>query len=563
MFSNIDLRSGYNQLRVKDLDVPKTTLQTKYGNYEFFVMDLINRIFRPYLDKFVVVFIDDILIYSQDENEHTKHLRKVLQILRDKQLYAKFSKSEFWLKKVRFLGHIVSGDEIRVDPSKISAIVEWKLPRSVTEVRSFLGLADYYRHFVKRFSMISTPMTKLMQKDVKFDWTEKCQQSFEKLKALLTEAPVLVQPEPGREFVVFSDASMNGLGCVLMQEGKVIAYASRQLKPYEKNYPTHDLELAVIVFALNIWRHHLYDERCRIFTDHKSLKYLMTQKELNLKQRMWLELIKDYDLVVDYHLGKANVVADALSKKSLFALRAMNTRMALLDDVSILTKLRASPLFLQEICEAQKEDNNLQAKRVLCESDVESDFWVNPNGCLTFRDSVCVPRNDELIRKILSEAHSGCLTVHQGSIKMCNDLRKWYWWPSMKKDISEFVSRCLIYQQVKAEHQKVLRFGWKGKVSPRFIGPYEVTERIGPVAYCLALPPKLEKIHDIFHVSMLRRYCSDPSHVIVPTEVEIQPDLTYGEVPIKILAREVKQLRNKSIALVKILWQRHGIEEAT
>ncbi|KAA3470642.1 DNA/RNA polymerases superfamily protein [Gossypium australe] len=397
LFSKIDLRSGYYQLRVEDSDVSKTALWTRYGHYEFL----------PYLDKFVVVFIDDILIYSQGENEHAKHLKTVLQILRDEQLYAKFSKSEFWLKEVIFLGHIVSGNEMRVDPSKISAIVDWKPLKNVTEVRSFLGLAGYYKRFFKRFSMIATSMTRLLQKDVRFDWTEKCQQSFERLKALLTEALILVQPELGREFVVYSDASMNGLGCVLIQEGKVIAYAFRQLKPHKKNYLTHDLELVAIVFAIKIWKHHLYGERCRIFTDHKSLKYLMTQKELNLRQRRWLELIKDYELVIDYHPRKADVVADALSRKSLFALRAMNTRMALSDDGSILAELRARPIKVTIIFKPKE-------------------FYISPDGCLMFRDRVCVPRNDELIRKILHEAHSRCLSVHRGSTNMYNDLRKWY-----------------------------------------------------------------------------------------------------------------------------------------
>ncbi len=191
MFYKIDLRSGYYQLQVKESDAPKTAFRTRYGHYEFLVMpfgltnapaifmDLINRIFRPYLDKFVVVFVDDILIYSPDEIEHVEHLRTVLQILRDNKLYAKFSKSEFWLREVGFLGHIVSGDGIKVDPSKISAIVEWKPPRNVSEVRIFLGLAGYYRQFVKGFSMIATPLTRLLQKDVKFEWTEKCQQSFD------------------------------------------------------------------------------------------------------------------------------------------------------------------------------------------------------------------------------------------------------------------------------------------------------------------------------------------------------------------------------------------------
>ncbi|KAA3451197.1 DNA/RNA polymerases superfamily protein [Gossypium australe] len=166
--------------------------------------------------------------------------------LRDKKLFAKFSKSEFWLREVGFLRHIVSMQGIRVDPSKISVIINWKPPRNVSEVRSFLGLARYYRRFVKGFSMIATPMTRLLQKYIRFEWSEKYQKSFKRLKVLLTEALVLVQPESGKEFVISSDASLNGLGCVLMQEGKVIDYASRQLKPHEKNYSAHDLELAAI-----------------------------------------------------------------------------------------------------------------------------------------------------------------------------------------------------------------------------------------------------------------------------------------------------------------------------
>ena len=297
IFSKIDLRSGYHQLRIKDVDVHKTAFRTRYGHYEFLVMpfgltnaptafmDLMNRVFRPYVDQFVVVFIDDIIVYSKDREIHDTHLRVVLETLRKEQLYAKLSKCEFWLNEVSFLGHIVLKEGIKVDPKKIEVVVEWKPPRNVTEVRSFLGLAGYYRRFVKGFSMIAAPMTKLLQKNVKFEWCEECQRSFDKLKAFLTEAPVLTQPTCGKEYVIFSDASLNGLGCVLMQEGKVVAYASRQLKPHEKNYPTHDLELAAIVFALKIWRHYLYGEKCFIYTDHKSLKYLPSQRELNLRQR--------------------------------------------------------------------------------------------------------------------------------------------------------------------------------------------------------------------------------------------------------------------------------------
>ena len=196
-------------------------------------------------------------------------MKIVLQTLREKKLYAKLSKCAFWLKEVSFLGHIVSVEGIRVDPAKIEAVVNWKPPRSVTEVRSFLGLVGYYRRFVKRFSIIASPLTKLLRKGVKFEWSDKCQNSFEQLKEMLVEAPVLMQPTLGKEYTLYSDALGIGLGCVLMQDGKVVDYASRKLKPHEQNYLTHDLELAAVVFALKIWRHYLYGEKYRIYTDHK------------------------------------------------------------------------------------------------------------------------------------------------------------------------------------------------------------------------------------------------------------------------------------------------------
>ena len=373
IFSKIDLRSGYHQLRIKDADVHKTAFRTRYGHYEFLVMpfgltnapatfmDLMNRVFRPFVDQFVVVFIDDILVYSKDHESHDINLRVVLETLRKEQLYAKLSKCEFWMNEVSFLGHIVSKEGIRVDPKKIEVVVEWKPPRNVTKVCSFLGLARYYRRFVKGYSMTAAPITRLLQKNVKYEWSEKCQRSFDKLKAFLTEAPVLTQPTCGREYVIFSDASLNGLGCVLMQEGKVVAYASRQLKSHEKNYPTHDLELAAIIFALKIWRHYLYGEKCFIYIDHKSLKYLPSQRELNLRQRRWMELIKDYDCVIDYHPGKANVVADALSRKSIRTLRALNAHLSLYDDGTVVAELIARPSLLNQVLEAQRKDEKIAA----------------------------------------------------------------------------------------------------------------------------------------------------------------------------------------------------------
>ena len=271
-----------------------------------------------------------------------------------------------------------------MDPKKIEVVVEWKPPRNVTEVRSFLGLASYYRRFVKGFSMTTAPMTRLLQKNVKFEWSEKCLVSFDKLKGFLTKAPVLTQPTYGKEYVIFSDASLNGLGCVLMQEGKVVAYGSRQLKPHEKNYPAHDLELAAIVFALKIWRHYLYGEKYFIYTDHKSLKYLPSQRELNLRQRRWMELIKDYDCVINYHPGKANIVVDTLSRNTMQTFRALNAHFLLTDDGTVVTKLIARPSLLNRVLEAQKKDEKIGAIVSQIGNGKEIEFTVNENGVFVF-----------------------------------------------------------------------------------------------------------------------------------------------------------------------------------
>ncbi|GKD32615.1 putative reverse transcriptase domain-containing protein [Tanacetum coccineum] len=327
IYSKIDLRSGYHQLRVREEDIPKTAFRTRYGHYEFQVMpfgltnapavfmDLMNRVCKPYLDKFVIVFIDDILIYSKNKQEHAEHLKLILELLKKEQLYAKFSKCEFWIPKVQFLGHVIDSQGIHVDPAKIESVKDWASPKSATEIRQFLGLAGYYRRFIEGFSKIAKPMTKLTQKKIKFDWSDKAEAAFQLIKQKLCSAPILALPEGNEDFIAYCDASIKGLGAVLMQREKVIAYASRQLKIHEKNYTTHDLELGAVVFALKIWRHYLYGTKCTVFTDHKSLQHILDQKELNMRQRCWLELLSDYDCEIRYHPGKANIMADALSRK--------------------------------------------------------------------------------------------------------------------------------------------------------------------------------------------------------------------------------------------------------
>ncbi|KAL8110921.1 hypothetical protein AgCh_026619 [Apium graveolens] len=284
-----------------------------------------------------------------------------------------------------------------------------------------MGLAGYYRRFVQDFSKIVVPLTKLTRKNEKFVWIDKCEESFQELKKRLVTAPVLVLPDEKGEFVIFSDASYKGLGCVLMQHGKVIAYASRQLKPHEQKYPTHDLELAAIVFALKIWRHYLDGEKCEIYTDHKSLKYIFTQKELNMRQRRWLELIKDYnctikELIKDFEKLEIEVQIPELGRGAMYAMSFQP---------EILEKIRC--------CQEQvmnHEKDKLTGEEVRAQKDEKRIYRVNSR--------IWIPKIVELKHEILHEAHNSRFSIHPGSTKMYKDLKGSYWWPNIKKEIAEW-----------------------------------------------------------------------------------------------------------------------------
>nr|ABA98065.2 retrotransposon protein, putative, Ty3-gypsy subclass [Oryza sativa Japonica Group] len=798
VFSKIDLRSGYHQLKIRSADIPKTAFSTCYGLYEFtvmsfgltnapaFFMNLMNKIFMEYLDQFVVVFIDDILIYSKNGEEHAEHLRLIMEKLRDHQLFAKFSKCEFWLDRVAFLGHVISSNGVKVDPSKVEAVLAWNPPKNVSEIRSFLGLAGYYRRFIEGFSKLARPMTELLKKEKKFQWSAACEDSFQEMKKRLTTAPVLTLPDIRKDFEIFCDASRQGLGCVLMQERKVVAYASRQLRPHEVNYPTHDLELAAVVHALKIWRHYLIGNRCEVYTDHKSLKYIFTQTELNMRQRRWLELIKDYDLGIHYHPGKANVVADALSRKAYCNVaqirpdqdhlcRELEKLRLTVVQSGVPASLTVHPTLESQIREAQKDDEGIKELIKRIQEKKDTNFSIDDQGTVWCGPRICVPAKKELRDLILKEAHESAYSIHPGSTKMYQDIKAYFWWAGMKRDVAEYwkweeigmdfitglprtpsgydsiwvivdrltksahfvpvkttydgkklaelymthvvcrfgcpkkiVSdrgtqftsrfwkqlhealgtdlnfstayhpqtdgqtervnqiledmlracaldfegtwdRCLPYaefsynnsyqasiqmspneamfgrkcrtplcwnevgealvfgpdilksaeEQVKLIRERLKtaqnrqknyadnrtrdlefekgdhvylrvsplrgmrRFGMSGKLAPRYIGPYLITARRGEVAYQLELPEGLADVHNVFHVSQLKKCLRVPEEQVPLGNIELEKNLTYKERPIKVLEEAERHTRRKTIKFYKVQWSNHSEDEAT
>ncbi|GJR88203.1 putative reverse transcriptase domain-containing protein [Tanacetum coccineum] len=497
VYSKIDLRSGYHQLRVRDEDIPKTAFRTRYGHYEFQVMpfgltnapavfmDLMNRVCKPYLDKFVIVFIDDILIYSRNKEEHADHLRIILELLKKEKLYAKFSKCDFWISIVQFLGHVIDSQEIYVDPAKIEAVKDWASPTTPTEIRQFLGLAGYYRRFIK--------------------------------------APILALPEGNNDFVVYYDASFQGLGAVLLQREKVIAYASRQLKPHEENYTTYDLELGAVVFALKIWRHYLYGTKCTVFTDHKSLQHILDQKELNMRQHRWLELLADYDCEIRYHPGKS----------------------------ALGTQLDMSTVYHPET-DGQNE-RTIQTLEDMLRANV-IDFGKGWERHLPLcRSPVCWAevRDVQLTGpEIIHETTKKIVQIRQ-RLQAARDRQRSY--ANVRRKPLEFQVGDRVMLKV-SPRKGVIRFGKRGKLNPRYIGPFKILKRVGPVAYTLELPEELSNVHNTFHVSNLKKCLSDESLIIPMKELRLDDKLNFVEEPIEIMDREVKQLRQSRIPIVKVRW---------
>ncbi|GJZ66131.1 putative reverse transcriptase domain-containing protein [Tanacetum coccineum] len=722
VYSKIDLRSGYHQLRVRKEDIPKTEFKTRYGHYELQVMpfgltnapavfmDLMNRVCKSYLDKFVIVFIDDILTYSKNKKEHEEHLKVILELL----------------KKVESQG-------IHVDPAKIESIKDWASPKTPTEIRHFLGLVGYFRRFIEGFSKVAKLMTKLMQKKVAFEWGDKQEATFQTLKNKLCSAPILALPQGAENFIVYCDASHKGLGAVLMQNEKVIAYASRQLKIHEKNYTTHDLELGAVVFALKIWRHYLYGTKCMVFTNHKSLQHILDQKELNMRQHRWLELLSDYDCEIRYHLGKANVVADALSRKE--RIKPLRVR-ALVMTIG----LDLPKQILNAQTEAQKPENlkNEDVCGMIRKDIPKEKLEPRADGTLCLNGRSWLPCYGDLRTVIMHESHKSKYSIHPGSRPNTKGHRVcWYnprypngsginitmdfvtklpkssqgydtiwvivdrltksaiftpmretdsmeklarmylkevvtrhgipvsiicdrdprfasnFWRSLQKTLGtsldmstayhpqtdgqsertiqtlkDMLRACVIdfgngwvrhlplvefsynnsyHASIKAapfealygrkcrspvcwaeikqriqasrDRQKsyanlklkpmefqvgdrvmlkvspwkgVVRFGKRGKLKPRYVGPFKVLEKVRSIAYKLELPQELSRVHNTFHVSNLKKcYFDEP--LAVPLEgLYVDNKLRFVEEPKEIMDREVKRLKQSRIPIVKV-----------
>ena len=451
IFSKIDLRSGYHQIRMGSGDEFKTAFRTHNGHYEFLVMpfgltnapvtfqSLMNEVFRVHLRKFILVFFDDILIYSKSSTAHYEHLRIVFKLLRIHQLVAKASKCSFGSEQVEYLGHIISKAGVATDPDKIKAILDWPLPRNLKQLRGFLGLTSYYRRFVKGYRSICKPLTQLLKKDA-FGWNSEATTAFTLLKAVMTTPPVLSLPDLGKLFVVETDASMVGVGAVLMQEGHPIAYLSKALGLKQQAMSIYEKEMLAILHTVHKWRHYLWGKHFKIRTDHVSLKYLLDQKIITPMQHQWLVKLMGYDYEIEYRQGKENVAADALSRPvshEIFAMVVSSVSSNIMAEIT--TSWQADPYLLSIIQDLQSTPDSHPHYS-----------WVN--GHLNRKGKIVVGRDLELHSKLISLYHSSTMGGHSGVTATAKRVGSLFYWKGQQKHIRQFIRECSTCQRNKHEN---------------------------------------------------------------------------------------------------------------
>jgi hypothetical protein len=428
-FSKIDLKSGYHQIRMREGDEWKTTFKTNEGLYEWLVMPfgltnapstfmrLMNEVLREFIGKFVIVYLDDILIFSKTKAEHLKHLATVMKRLQQEKLLINMRKSSFMKTELIYLGFVISADELRMDPDKVEVIKNWPSPKSIFEVRSFHGLASFYRKFIRNFSGISAPMMDTVKKRHKsFHWTEEAEKSFNLLKRKITEQPILVLPDFKKTFQVKCDASGFAIGAVLSQEDRPIAYFSEKLNEAKVKYSTYDKEFYAIIQALKKWRHYLVPKEFVLYSDNLALQFVTQQEKLNQRHVKWVEYMQNFTFVIKHISGTANKVVDALSRKCL-----------------LLQEFKVKTLGFDDLRDMYKDDPDFKEAYEAAENSILRDRrqWTEymvQEGLLFKGNQLCIPKCS-MRENLLKEKHSGGLAGHFGHDKTFAKLNESYFWP--------------------------------------------------------------------------------------------------------------------------------------
>jgi len=495
-FSKLDLNSGYFQIRIDEKDVQKTAFNTRFGSYQFRVLPfglsggpstfmlVMNEVFRDLVDRGVVIYMDDIAVYSKSKSEHMRLLNEVFERLKKNRLFVKLSKCEFMKSSIEFLGHNISVEGVRMLSDKVKSINDWPRPRNEKHVASFLGLLGYYRRFIKDFSQIALPLSELAKEKVKFDWGQRQEKSFQQLKQIVTSDQVLVLPNYDKQFVVTTDASGYAVGASLQQVDdetkrlRPIAFFSKKMSEQEMRWAVYEQELLAIVLSLEEWRHYLVGRKFKLVTDHQSLIHLKKQQGLTSKQSRWVERLSDFDYEAEYLPGRSNVVADALSRRVDYDMRqelnAVHVSSTNLNSsvLELIKKAQSSDLFCKSVVDGSVKDADRQHVSTM-------------NGIVLKLNKTFIPNNRVLRTKLLEIYHDSPLSGHLGYKKTKERIIRNCYWEHLEKDINNWLKSCTTCQKSKTSTKKPLGLiksievpskNWE-VIHMDFIGPLPVSGR--------------------------------------------------------------------------------------